>query len=85
MASGQRDLSPYSRQGLEFEAITLEPEEAWGLQEAFWESLVSVVVSHLVGSGTFMTRRGSASFHWDAGRLACLPLVQTLASGSISS
>lgn len=36
------------RQDLEFEAITLQPEEAWGLQEVL-EALVSIVISYPVG------------------------------------
>ena len=49
MASGQREPTSCDRHGLEFEAITLEPEEAQGLQETFLEALVSIVVSHSVG------------------------------------
>lgn len=46
VASGQRKPTPETG---EFEAITLEPEEAWGLQEAFLEALVSIEISHWGG------------------------------------
>lgn len=39
VASDQTEPMPFDRQGLAFEGVALEPEEAWGLQEAFLEAL----------------------------------------------
>lgn len=55
VASDQREPMPFDRQRLEFEGVPLEPEEAWGLLEAFLEALP--------GQHSGQSPCGSLSFH----------------------